>query len=937
MQQRPRSHGLDRPPLRSQRSSSISSDRASLSVAPLPFPPPVRPDPAYIAPIAASQIVTGDHESTVEEEEEYDGFGPLNALVAPAALALVNAFLDQLLYSFLAGSRSTSIASLRSSVAEVLKPRLAKDAIASADEELQEMGGGEGDGELSALHNGIGLRGDWDLNMIWQRTRLRCMVYTRLGDLEEVDEEMWIQREDLHSKPGGGRNRLSRDLGAVSPTSAIFLTSVLEFIGEQVLLVAGKAAYTRFEARPRQERYTSSPMDGPRPCVEVADVEKLAVSTTFGRLWRSWKKKVRSPSITSPRPSSREFLLRPASSLSTSESRSGKASIGDAGEYASDPSALPRPSTAEDRGRVFEAAATPLPATADDVGDLEGSEIRTWDSRPDLNDRPYSMMIASESGVTAEQLNGDSIMKVPGSRPGLSGRKRSSSLPHLASREFLFSQPTFSSAPKEGPDPTIPPDSGDGYPRPDANPSAITTMYDGAISRDQDATEGSEDETRNNTESSAQANARADNQDLDHGPGELAQSSNRYSEEVPAGFHAVQSSSALGEDGVKDRRQLPFQKTDNTNTLSAMKSLIDKSGFSQHRLGSKRMQGYTAGNASLDNRESAIVETTPQALAHEHIIVQPSNDEATRSDDQDDEHTLAELRGPVPSTSHDQVDGGSSSNRDPSASRHGSVVRSHPDGITNSPFAAPDQSPTFAKVKPGAKVSDIRKQLPPVSTGVERATVQRVSLSSSSAHDSPVRRTSTSSSREVRPMHTSGSISSQKASRATNIGGRESGDIGRQLAMSRTSSDGSGSIVRTPKHEETQRSFEQLIKSDETIQFTLTPQSVRETDSPESPRFSHVRTGTAELADFIRTSGPPPAETKRSSTARSIVSLKGLDALRSSTSVNSKPAPTPTPAPAPERPKMQGQQSRPTTTRSAHGAPQRRRGLTAVPYQFKAQ
>lgn len=810
MQQPTRLNALDRPALRSQRSSSISSDRASLSVAPLPFPPNVRPDPAYIAPIAASQIVTGDHESAIEEEEN-DGLEPLNALVTPAALGLVNAFLDQLLYSFLASSRSTSIASLRPSVTEVLKPRLAKDAIASADEELQEMGGGEDDEELSALHHGVGLRGDWDLNMIWQRTRLRCMVYTHLGDLEESDEEMWIERENLHSKVDGGRNRLSRDLGAVSPTVAIFLTAILEFIGEQVLLVAGKAAYARFETRRRQEKYTSpSASDGTRPTVEVVDVEKLAVSTTFGRIWRSWKKKVRSPSITSQRPSSRDLLLRSASSLSTSESRSRNASFGEAGEHASGSSTFRRPSTAEDREKVFEAAATPLPATVDDVRDFEGNEVRTWDSHRELNDRPSSMMIPSDSGENTEQMNRAPIKRGSDSRPGLSEHQRSSSLPHLASRDYHSPQPAFSSTHKEGPYPITPPDSTTGYSRHDAGPSGVTTMYDGAIMRDESAIQAGEDEADDRVEPSAQAKAGPGAQNLD-----LAGSLNGDSEELSADFPRAHSKSVSNRENVNDERK--------AYNPSTMESRIDTL-LSQVENGydSKRMQGYAGGNASLDNRETAIVETTPQAI-HEDTNLERSDDSASRSDDQEDRNTIAELRGPISYAKYDQVDGGSPSDGDVGSSRYGSAVRPLPDGTTN-------HSPTFAQIKPGVKVSDTRKQLPPVSTGVERAAVQRVSQSSSSALDSPVGRTSTSSSRDVRPLHTSGSISSQKAAKAKSLGGKESSDNTRQFAVSRTSSDGSASIVRTPKNDETQRSFEQLIKSDETIQFTLTPQSVRETD-----------------------------------------------------------------------------------------------------------
>ena len=95
---------------------------------------------------------------------------------------------------------------------EVLKPRLAKDAIDGADTELQEFLGGGDDEELSAFHNGHESRGKWDLHLVWRRTRLRCMVYTRLGDMEEDDEEMYIERERMedanedHRRLSRGRN-----------------------------------------------------------------------------------------------------------------------------------------------------------------------------------------------------------------------------------------------------------------------------------------------------------------------------------------------------------------------------------------------------------------------------------------------------------------------------------------------------------------------------------------------------------------------------------------------------------------------------------------------------------------------------------------------------------------------------------------------------------
>ena len=63
--------------------------------------------------------------------------------------------------------------------------------------------------------------------------------------------------------------------------------------------------------------------------------------------------------------------------------------------------------------------------------------------------------------------------------------------------------------------------------------------------------------------------------------------------------------------------------------------------------------------------------------------------------------------------------------------------------------------------------------------------------------------------------------------------GRDSSD-GRRPTTSRRSSEGSSSMasdkrsLRTPKADEAQRTFDQLIKSDETLQYTLTPQNMRD-------------------------------------------------------------------------------------------------------------
>ena len=331
--------------------------------------PPVYPEPAYIAASAASQIVTSEYRDQHPGSDDETSSPLINeiALVAPAPLSLINAFLDRLLFNFLASSRSTSLASLRPAVTEVLKPRLAREAIAGADEELQEFLGGGDDEELLDFHNGQESEEDWDLELAWKRTRLRCMVYTRLGDMEEEDEDMYIEQERLEN-PTAPR-RLSREIGIVSPAVAIFLTSILEFIGEQALMIAGDAAYKRYEVRSRNERRRSSVSQ--RVIVEETDMEKVALNPTLGRLWRSWRKLLRSPRTSVSRIMSRESVShRGLPGFSTSRSTSRKSSIGAADGFHGPPALQNKPSVAE-LPTEPDPSSVPLPLTDYDVEEIE--------------------------------------------------------------------------------------------------------------------------------------------------------------------------------------------------------------------------------------------------------------------------------------------------------------------------------------------------------------------------------------------------------------------------------------------------------------------------------------------------------------------------------------------------------------------------------------
>lgn len=266
----------------------------------------VSPEAAFIAASAASQIVTNDHDSHSDTWYDQHGFQPSGeaVAVAHAALRQLNNFLDHLLFNFLAVSGSTSLSKLRLAVIEVLKPKLAKDAINNADEELREYLGGGDDEEFLQSPSSPSPK-DWDLELVWKRTRLRCMVYSSLGDMEEEDEDHHMEEGLLGDDETGGDN--------VSPAVAIFLTSILEYLGEQALVSAGQAAWNR--TRIMYEKETKDHAKGrpdivDRIVVEELDMERVALDRTLGRLWRAWKKRVRSgpASIDLHRPISREKM-----------------------------------------------------------------------------------------------------------------------------------------------------------------------------------------------------------------------------------------------------------------------------------------------------------------------------------------------------------------------------------------------------------------------------------------------------------------------------------------------------------------------------------------------------------------------------------------------------------------------------------------------------
>ncbi|KAB8290678.1 hypothetical protein EYC80_008319 [Monilinia laxa] len=417
------------------RSHSASSDRPSTSstYAALLSPPlSISPEPVFIAHSAASQIVTNDHDSRANAWFDQHGIAPSGetALVSPAALKLVNKFLDQLVFNFLSVSKSTSLVSLRPAVSEVLKPKLARDAVSGADSELREyLGGSEDDVLLSSERDGLPSQ-EWDLEMVWKRTRLRCMVYSSLGDMEEEDEDRYTAQEHLNGSLESGNRE--NESGIVSPAVAIFLTSILEFMGEQILIVGGQAAYNRLRMKYEKEERDGTVRKSDiaeRVVVEEADMERIALDRTLGKLWRGWKRQVRSPrgSISMGHSHSRATTENPAEPI---VALTQGASISPSDGEQTPKVALDR--VAEDQQAAF----IPLPMSVDDVREIEIPGLA-----PQSDDEDYEATSEAEELPCTQRpktTNSHLLSLVSPSK----SRKRANSLPppHPSTVTSLFAQ-----------------------------------------------------------------------------------------------------------------------------------------------------------------------------------------------------------------------------------------------------------------------------------------------------------------------------------------------------------------------------------------------------------------------------------------------------------------------------------------------------------------
>lgn len=347
-----RTERLEFTPRRSTRSYSVSSEVPSLPGYALLSPPSsINPEPAYIAVSAASQLVTA--------ELETDG-----VTISASALAQLNSFLDNVLFNILLAAKSAKLSLLRPAIYNVLKPKLGKAAISGADEELREyLGDDEDEDESLETNLDREARHEFDLELAWKLARLRCMVYSRLGDLEEDDEDEYIEREDLDER-GGKPRRFSSHPSRVTTAAAIFLTSIIEFLAEQALAHAAQATQRKLSrSRSSQSNLDAAASLPSADRIEVseADMRHLGRDSPLQKLWRGWRHQVRMPTDPASRPISPDSHMIPGHSRKPSMNPSGD--IPESEEQHQPP--VP--------GVIHESdpACIPLPITDNDIDEIE--------------------------------------------------------------------------------------------------------------------------------------------------------------------------------------------------------------------------------------------------------------------------------------------------------------------------------------------------------------------------------------------------------------------------------------------------------------------------------------------------------------------------------------------------------------------------------------
>lgn len=786
-------------PLGRTRSLSVSSDGITSKSNPM-APPSVDPPPAFVAPSPAIEVIR----SNLEQDESIAGDGD-NVAITPGALALLNGFLDNLLFQFLATAKSTQLSALRPAIADVLKPRLAKEVVAAADDELGEYLAG---GDDEDFRGGQGPPAEFDLIRSWKLTRLRCMVYTRLGDMEEDEEDEYIARDGLDEASGAPR-RFGRHAGTVTPAGAIFLTAIIEYLAEHALAIATENARNRLGFG--REPTDTDALEVPEQLtIEDADLEKLALNTTLGSLWRAWKKRVRGP------------ISQPHSKDSSSRrgTRSRKTSVDAMDEPSLVDSAHDQQSEKNDVEPSSELA------TNDQDDDVD---TRQGDSVPELQPlkataavvqkvRPKSLTVTN-SGLPTPASSSASEFPENVSADGAKDHRhnRTWSLP---SRPHEFETPDATPVDEEKGDLSA------------KKQQSLGTMHETeeqnveAASAQRDVTEASEHHEEQVDRSHEQSSNRDSRQmprksrfieDISDPQDRAAVEKGPQSPQV-YNYEGGQVIEGRGTYEVPKLSNLPAQRPKRKPSKPAMRkgsssALGGESDTSSIGRPDDSSSTPDAGTARSSLRSASAQEAVGRAEDRQPTAVsRQSSDHVSTSQPPQSQAVPVDGRSRYPTSGH--VHG--SAHYSDNIGRY----QSTPD---DSDHAHRARTPSRSAPQAAPGTSSARHSSGDQSPGVERAAVQRVIVPSTSQQSVHSRRSGSISER--RPV-TAGSTTSSVSNKLRGLIGLHSGD------------GDSPSAHRPRKSSDTNRSFrsdladsrsdvDRLIESNETLRYTLTPRNMR--------------------------------------------------------------------------------------------------------------
>jgi hypothetical protein len=763
-------------------------------------PPPTKPAPSFIAPTSAAQIITTDQEfNTADFVTEEGDCSDASAIVTPEALSALNRFLDHLLFNILAAAKSTQLSCIRPAVADVLKPRLAKDVVEAADEELSEYMG-DAEDEQFQFRGGQAPNNDFDLIRSWKLTRLRCMVYTRLGDMEEDDEEEYIKQNCL-GEDDGTPPRFSTHVGNITPAAAIFLTSIIEHLGEQALVIAGETARSRLSAKANDDHDETT---GPgiergtinRLVVEDLDMEKLALNPTLGRLWRTWRRQTRSPMMS--RAVSRESIRRRSTIGPIATGR--KSSVVTVDE-------LP-PTPVIEISREVDPSSVALPMGEHDVEEIEGftsdteggEVIQTMEAVVAHKVRPHSLMVLTLSSPRSPTFTEGSPITPQSAR--FTRHTRSRSLPGASQTEVDQAV--------DRPSPTA-----------SEEQKRLETMY-----------EGDEDDV----ESKAQPRPRKSEADAPPEGCEdscVEQEKAATSSQSAASVEVATSQSSSIQDSstsISDRLH-----SDSETEIIEGQGMCGKLELAPVQ----RPKRVCSKDTTRENDRSTTTTRIASERAMQVVVDEPPQTQGGDS-------TPAQ-----PAVSHDvskDIDANiSSTESSPSKSRPSTELEKYPRPVSASGESGySDRSRTRIRPSPlmGVGHHHYGRSSPGVSSissGIERAAVQRVVRPSTSAASSVYtksrRSSSFSSQRDRRPV-TAGSTTSQVSSKLKGLIGLQADSASLRLRTS-SETDRVAGLVEDPYDDKS--SLDELIRSEETLHYTLTPKNMREIEVWLTDLYYHSR------------------------------------------------------------------------------------------------